>query len=346
MAKLITNHDPYHIHKILGVSVLLHYLYRFALLFQYGTAFPTEVETRQTAVMGVLLHGLLSWSSLLLPLPTKRNFTKPMIWPEFRLHSILFATRHIVTTIVTLLDVWPTSILPHCLARGAVLCGTVKAASMITDKWGNREQRTTNAMPYPSTVDEELERPLIKKQYMLSQFAATASCLLPDATLNFAPLLAIQMAPLMMTLVRKGKVQSFDYHRVYAISLYLGYIMVFSRLLYPAESILTKSVGLKSIFMIAFPSSKLRKLMPAMYVWAINVLLSTIVYPLILQKAIDSVVYTDDAAKLIFWFVAIGCTIRQIVTYAPLFGYTIRFANVHPPTRSNSHSGATTKKVD
>ena len=29
MAKLITDHDPFHIHKILGVLVLLHFLYRF-----------------------------------------------------------------------------------------------------------------------------------------------------------------------------------------------------------------------------------------------------------------------------------------------------------------------------
>ncbi|CAJ1954163.1 unnamed protein product [Cylindrotheca closterium] len=345
MAKLITNHDPYHIHKILGVSVLLHYLYRFALLFQYGTAFPA-FESPQRAAAGVFLHAMLSWSSLLLPLPIKRNFTKPMIWPEFRLHSIAFASRHIVTTIVTLLDWWPNeeaSILAHALARGLVLCGTVKAASFITDKWGNREQRTTNSMPYPSTVDPETERPVIKKQYMLSQFAATASCLLPDATLNFAPLLAIQMAPLMMTLVRKGKVTSFDYHRVYAISLYLGYVMVFFRLLYPADSILTKSVGLKTIFIISFPSSKLRRLMPAIYVWAINTLLSTIIYPLVLQNAIDSMMYNDHAARLLFWFVAVGCTWRQVFTYAPLFGYSIRFRRMG--SSSNKPNGAT-KTVD
>jgi hypothetical protein len=39
------------------------------------------------------------------------------------------------------------------------------------------------------------------------------------------------MAPLMMTLVRKGKATSFAYHQVYANSLYLGYVMVSVRLL-------------------------------------------------------------------------------------------------------------------
>ena len=231
--------------------------------------------------------------------------------------------------------------LAHAFARGLVVCGTVKAASMITDTWGDREKRTTNAMPYPSTVDEETDRPRIKKQYMLSQFGATASCLLPDASINFAPLLAIQIAPLMMTLVRKGKVTSFDYHRVYAFSLYLGYFMVFFRLLYPSESMLTRSVGLKSIFMMTFPSSKLRRLMPAMYVWAINTVLSAIVYPLFLQQMLDSLVYSDEVARLFFWVVSIGSSARQLVTYAPLFGYTIRFKTVGPP---NTNGAA--KKVD
>lgn len=110
MAKLITPHDPYHIHKILGVLLLVHYIYRFALLIQYGDAFPFlhnhhehEQHHRLYAVGGVALHGLLSWSALLLPLPAKRNFTSPIIWPEFRLHSIAFATRHVVTTIMALL---------------------------------------------------------------------------------------------------------------------------------------------------------------------------------------------------------------------------------------------------
>ena len=79
MAKLFTHHDQYHIHKTLGLLVLLHYLYRFALLYQYGDAFPSNVESPLVDSAGVILHGLLSWSSLLLPLPTKRNFNAPMV---------------------------------------------------------------------------------------------------------------------------------------------------------------------------------------------------------------------------------------------------------------------------
>ena len=85
MAKLFTHHDQYHIHKTLGLLALLHYLYRFALLYRYGDAFPSSnggnVESPLAIAdsAGVMLHGLLSWSSLLLPLPTKRNFNAPMV---------------------------------------------------------------------------------------------------------------------------------------------------------------------------------------------------------------------------------------------------------------------------
>jgi hypothetical protein len=40
MAHLIPDHNPYHIHKVLGLLVLLHYLHRYYLIFAYGTAFP------------------------------------------------------------------------------------------------------------------------------------------------------------------------------------------------------------------------------------------------------------------------------------------------------------------
>ena len=107
MANLITNHDPYHIHKLLGLASLLNYFLRFYYLFVYGTAFPTHEPFTQ-ALCCVLLHGVLSTSSLLLPLPLKRNFASPMIWPEFRLHSITFALRHVIATMLTLSNAWPT----------------------------------------------------------------------------------------------------------------------------------------------------------------------------------------------------------------------------------------------
>ena len=102
MAKLFTNHDPYHMHKILGLICLLHYLYRFDSFFRYGRAFG--LQDVKVEILLVMMHGVLSLSSLLLPLPGARNHSAPMIWKEFRFHSILFANRHVVFTVIYLLD--------------------------------------------------------------------------------------------------------------------------------------------------------------------------------------------------------------------------------------------------
>lgn len=223
MAKLITSHDPYHIHKILGVFVLIHFLYRFYNIFTVGNAFPVE-EHRTIDTMTILLHGILSCTSLLLPLPAVRNYTSPMIWPEFRFHSILFASRHVICTVFTVNQWWPMNMYTNALVKGFIVGCTSTIASWITTRYGSVENRTTNSMPYPSTVTVQ-EQGAIKMQYINSQFGATLSCIFEDATLNYVPLLGIQMAPLLMTLVRKGKIETVTYHRVYAFTLWLGYVV-------------------------------------------------------------------------------------------------------------------------
>ena len=72
-------------------------------------------------------------------------------------------------------------------------------------------------MPYPEGTTEQAKRG-IKWQYAKAQFAATMLLFTEDATLNWFPLVPIQAAPFLMTLVRKGKVTSPSYHRIYAFT--------------------------------------------------------------------------------------------------------------------------------
>lgn len=152
MAKLITNHDPFHVHKILGVLVLAHFLYRFL----YGSLIRGFVFCSSTAVQdglcpphqihydaaGIVLHALLSWSSLLLPLPIKRNFSSPMIWIEFRWHSITFATRAVMGSLMSLYGLWPENVVMNYGAKMALIMGTCYTADFITTKYGCTEKRT------------------------------------------------------------------------------------------------------------------------------------------------------------------------------------------------------------
>ena len=231
MAYLFTNHDKYHIHKTLGFLAVANFILRFYYAIVYGTSFP-PFETKVFSCSSVLIHALLPIASLSIPLPEKRNFTSPMIWKEFRLHSILFSCRHSILTIITLLELWPTqleifknyklyALFSESILKYIAIISCIKIASIITAKYGDTEKRTTNAMPYPEHVTE-YETEKIKYEYAKKQFGATIMAVFSgelSASLNFAPLYAIQSAPFMMTLVRKGKCNSTHYHMVYSLTL-------------------------------------------------------------------------------------------------------------------------------
>ena len=363
MAHLVTSHDPYHIHKILGLLALLSYIYRYYLVFATGSAFPNHRSISFFAICSVVTHGLLSWSSLLLPLPKTRNFSSPMIWPEFRLHSILFATRHVLCTLVSIFNLWPNNdndhgniakIIKDGVARAIIIMGTVHIASLITAHYGDCDKRTTNSMPYPPQITLA-QQSIIKKWYSLSQFGATVSCLMNDASINFAPLLAIQMAPLLMTLVRKGKITTWTYHRVYSLSLFLGYLLVCTRLLllfkpgYHDNNNVVKEYicdnGGMTVRRVAYTiraailyntlivPMKLRNYATAKVVWLMVILFATIVYPLLVSMLTSSYFTNDEVGGTItafeellrkVIFLAIVRTVaKQAFVYAPIFGVTI-----------------------
>jgi len=235
MAHLFTNHDKYHIHKTLGLLAFCNFILRFYYAIVYGTSFPS-FESKVFSGSCVLIHALLPIASLTIPLPEKRNFSGPMIWKEFQLHSILFSCRHVLLTLITLLELWPTqsrafskgiAIMLESVIKYLMIIGFIKVAAVITEKYGDKEVRTTNAMPYPGYLTE-YEKTRIKCEYAKKQFGATIFAVFSGelaSSLNFAPLYAIQSAPFMMTLIRKGKCETVHYHRVYsAMLLYPKYL--------------------------------------------------------------------------------------------------------------------------
>jgi len=234
MAKLFTHHDRFHIHAAFGALALLHFLWRFIQLLRFGTSFPDH-EPRWFQTAGVLIHFILPLLSFQFSLPQKRNMKKPMIWPEGRLHSLIFATRHVVATLCALWGILPNfsinsqqleaysadcyvALATEIIAKQALVLATCRAAQFATDKYGCAKDRTTNAMPYPENVDAETQT-IIKTGYANKQFIATSYCLLGDPTAAFWPLIAIQGAALLLTLVRKGFVSATTYHRGYALQL-------------------------------------------------------------------------------------------------------------------------------
>ena len=93
MGRLFTPHDPYNLHKTLGVVAVLHTAFRLCCIGKNDMSFDGSWLT-----LGCMAwHTTLSCSSLIFRLPQKRSMVKgaagSMIWPEYRLHSILFALR-------------------------------------------------------------------------------------------------------------------------------------------------------------------------------------------------------------------------------------------------------------
>mmetsp|Transcript_38714 Transcript_38714/g.93977 ORF Transcript_38714/g.93977 Transcript_38714/m.93977 type:complete len:356 (+) Transcript_38714:45-1112(+) len=282
MARLVTHHDPYHVHKTLGLAALLHFLLRIACFFWTGSAFATGEPLWLTSA-GVLLHGVLSFSSLLLPLPTKRNFSAPMIWPEFRLHSIIFASRHVLCTLLTLNHAWPTNLYAHALAKLTVVIGTVKAAEYVTERFGDKANRTTNSMPYPASISQE-EQLAIKREYARAQFGATVGACLPDPTIAFLPLLPIQIAPFLMTLVRKGKIGAISYHAVYVFSLWIVWVAL-------ALILWRRQENDTTFFLFASAVAPIKLRLDygwnKTFIWCLHNFLAFIVFPLFLARPLS-----------------------------------------------------------
>ena len=145
---------------------------------------------------------------------------------EFRAHSIVFATRGLLVTLVCLGNLY----LDHqqsqefasssrfrsravFLVSVAVVLAANEAAARVTDALGDRELRTTNAMPYPPEIPKATRKDF-KRNYMVAQYCATVLCVMGVPSMAFWTALPIQLAAFLMTLVRKGKISALRYHQV------------------------------------------------------------------------------------------------------------------------------------
>ena len=206
--KLITKEDFFHIHKLLGLTVLIHFIYRFYLLKYYKT---TLLENDSYTPYLLCIHTLLSSTSLIFKIPSNRIVGKPMIYPEFRLHSIIFAYRSIICTFLFYYN-FP-------IYYNYVTCIlTMLVADRIT-KYYKSTTKTMRNMPYNNISDNNIKS--INRIYSKMQILATLF-MLGNINTSFTPLLAIQLAAFLMTLVRKSIIGANTWHQFYMLSLLIN----------------------------------------------------------------------------------------------------------------------------
>ena len=213
--KLVTREDPNFIHKTLGVSCLINFIYQFTHLFLYG---KMNLRNNPYTPLLIALHGLLSISSFIFHVPLNRHKGLPMIYKEFRLHSIIFALRSVICALCFYYK--------FSLVANVFFINLTMICADIVTKLYEAETKTMRGMPYGKEIDEE-DKKNVTYMHSVQQFGATMF-MMGNIDSAFAPLLAIQIAAFLMTLVRKSIISELDWHRLYAISLWLNIFVYWS----------------------------------------------------------------------------------------------------------------------
>jgi len=153
-------------------------------------------------------------------IPKMRNKISPMIYPEFRIHSILFAYRSLICCAI------------HYYSKNPIYPMMVSIATMIgadiTTHYlkPSDQDSTMRSMPFPQNISEKNQR-LISYFHSTMQVGATLY-MLENMDTAFAPLCSIQMAAFLMTLVRKNIIKSVHWHLIYSALLLTNFISIFS----------------------------------------------------------------------------------------------------------------------
>lgn len=205
--KLSTREDHFNIHKTLGILALSNYCYRFYNLFVYN---DMKFDTNFDAAT-ILIHFFLSSTSLIFKLSKKRHSTLPIIYPEMRLHSIVFATRSVVCFFLCYFEFDIIFRMISCLLTNV-------SADIVT--YYLKQGTTIRGGNAAFEIEPKKERRL-KHLYSLFQLGATLA-MLGNINIVFSPLLGIQIAALNMTLIKKGIITPRTYHIVYSACLVIN----------------------------------------------------------------------------------------------------------------------------
>lgn len=164
---LFTKEDYFNFHKMIGISVLVHFFYRFS---NVGPVKDMLFGPTPRTLASIALHALLSASSLIFRIPTKRIAEGSRIWPEYRLHSISFAYRSLACMLV----VWAEAKLdvtePVYAANAAIVIATMGLADL--GSW------YVGPAGRSSTIQELDAPPFMRFFFSVMQFHATAGCLI------------------------------------------------------------------------------------------------------------------------------------------------------------------------
>lgn len=211
---LFTHEDTFNFHKLFGFPVLLHFIVRTLSVFR--NPFNDMGFKATPATLGlILMHLMLSISSLIFKLPKVRIKEGSRIWPEFRLHSIVFACRSLACMAI----VWAekTYNLPPMYWANVVVCfATLVAAEVATN--------SVDPISRSNTIRGLETSAAYKFAFSFMQFLGTTGCMfgLRAFAGQFAIVFIIQTYAFTLTLRRKNLVSHRATVFIYSYQLSIG----------------------------------------------------------------------------------------------------------------------------
>ena len=167
-------------------------------------------------LLWMAIHAMLHVSSFQFHLYQKRNKVYNIIWPEFRLHSMIFAYRSIIAVLLSWYGGYWNKVL-----RGPLILTTMAAADAVTMYYG--QDTTMRGNPYADGTPKWFIR-WHNRFYSVSQFGATMGILCRGIDSAFLALLPIQTAPFFMTLAKKGIISQTEWHVLYTFTLLTNWV--------------------------------------------------------------------------------------------------------------------------
>lgn len=226
--KLITNEDKFHFHKILGLSCLLHFIYRYCkFIFEGSMGFNTNYDAYL-----VCIHMLLGMSSLIFRISSFRHTKLPIIYPELRLHNILFTMRSVVCFYLCYYE--------YPILYRMIACLLTNIGADIITCFLKQGTTIRDVIFYEGITERAMKRERL--EYSDAQLAATI-VMLGSCDMIFGTLLAIQIAPFTMTLVKKGIIGGKSAHLTYAYALLINYILVIYNTTYIVKFAIMKIIA-------------------------------------------------------------------------------------------------------
>lgn len=243
---LFTNHDKYHLHKILGFGCLFNFFLRIYWLVVFGSMYI--YADSQTSLLIPVAHLTLSLSSIIFQVPQTRLNSKIIIWKELQLHNMIFTSRSAIIMIYSIIcirnniNINSKYYYLYQIGKLALIVLHHMLADYITLKYNMNEKTTTRDINWENISDNV--KGLVKKYYAICQILAINALILTDnekfgsgaIESAFLIMFPIQLSTFLMTLVRKSIISNISWHIFYGLSLLSPFLIVINTINGATES--------------------------------------------------------------------------------------------------------------